>query len=591
MRNYYMLDIDLSTGKSEKKDVSDLFNRYIGGTGVATALLDQFNPATDPYDPSAPVIFATGPFSSVFPVATKTVAMFKSPLNGNMGESHAGGRLAMAMYGAGYHVIRIRGKAAFTCTLEIEGDNVRINSASSLKGMSALAVERVLRDHYKSDFKRSIVRIGPAGERLSPIAAATVDSSRHFGRLGLGGVLGSKNVKAIVISGGNYWKIDSIGAFNTYYTKLYKAVVESDQMKKYHDLGTPINVIPLSKINGLPTRNFSQGYFENAEGISGETFAERHLSQQIACAHCQCGCIHMATLRESFNEAEHMYKTFKVSYDHELIFAWGSNLSIGDSEDVLRLLYYVEKQGWDAISMGVILAWAVEAFQKGLINTTHTDGIVLNFGDAATYQKILERIGHRHNEFYSDLEKGSVFCAEKYGGKDFAIAFGKNEAPGYMTGLHSFLGYGTGVRHSHLDSAGYSIDQKKINSSKTDTDWTKDMYKEAVWRMALNSLVICLFARNIYTPAVVSEGLKLLGMEHFDEAAVNNAARMIHALKIRQKMNFGFKFSDLYLPARLEKAVTTCGHVTQAQFDEQVKVYQALAEEDLKLLNHGTEAI
>ncbi|HMM59045.1 MAG TPA: aldehyde ferredoxin oxidoreductase C-terminal domain-containing protein, partial [Candidatus Rifleibacterium sp.] len=79
----------------------------------------------------------------------------------------------------------------------------------------------------------------------------------------------------------------------------------------------------------------------------------------------------MATLRESFNEAEHMYKTFKVSYDHELIFAWGSNLSIGDSEDVLRLLYYVEKQGWDAISMGVILAWADEAFQKGLINTTH----------------------------------------------------------------------------------------------------------------------------------------------------------------------------------------------------------------------------
>lgn len=585
MTSFFMLDIDLTTGKSERSDVTTLFNRYIGGTGVATALLDEFNPATDPYNPSAPVIFATGPFSSIFPVATKTVAMFKSPLNGNMGESHAGGRLAMAMAGAGYHVIRIRGRAAFPCTVEVDGDNVRINSASSLRGMSALAVERVLRDHYKSDYKRSIVRIGPAGERLSPIAAATVDSSRHFGRLGLGGVLGSKNLKALVISGGKYWKINDIGAFNAYYTRLYKAVVESDQMKKYHDLGTPINVIPLSKINGLPTRNFSQGFFEGAKGISGETFAERHLSQQIACAHCQCGCIHMATVREAFNSEEHMYKTFKVSYDHELIFAWGSNLSIADSEDVLRLLYYVEKQGWDAISMGVIIAWAVEAFQRGHINTTHTDGLILNFGDAATYKKMLERISHGHNEFYADLEKGSVFCGEKYGGKDFAIAFGKNEAPGYMTGLHAFLGYGTGVRHSHLDSAGYSIDQKKINSSKTDTDWTKDMYKEAVWRMALNSLVICLFARNIYTPAVVSEGLKLLGMEAFDETTVGNTARLIHAMKIRQKMNFGFKFSDLYLPARLEKAVTTCGHVTREQFDEQVKVFQSLAEEDMKLLD------
>lgn len=111
------------------------------------------------------------------------------------------------------------------------------------------------------------------------------------------------------------------------------------------------------------------------------------------------------------------------------------------------------------------------------------------------------------------------------------------------------------------------------------------MYKESVWRMALNSLVICLFARNIYTPAVVSEGLGLLGMNNCDEASVNQAARLIHALKIRQKMNFGFRFSDLYLPARLEKAVTTCGHVTREQFDEQVKVYQALAEEDLKLLD------
>ena len=584
MKNYYMLDIDLSTGKSEKIEVTDLFRRYIGGTGVATALLDQLAPQTDPYAPEAPVIFATGPFSSIFPVATKTVAMFKSPLNGNMGESHAGGRLAMAMYGAGYHVIRIRGKAAFPCTVEIDGDNVRINSASSLRGMSALAVERVLRDHYKSDYKRSIVRIGPAGERLSPIAAATVDSSRHFGRLGLGGVLGSKNLQAIVVSGGHYWKIDDLKAFNAYYSKLYQAVVGSDQMKKYHDLGTPVNVVPLSKINGLPTRNFSQGYFEGAGGISGETFAERHLSQQIACAHCQCGCIHMATLRESFNSEEHMYKTFKVSYDHELIFAWGSNLSIGDSEDVLRLLYQVEKQGWDAISMGVILAWAIEAFQSGLITTAHTDGLILNFGDAATCMKILERISHRHNEFYSDLEKGSVFCGEKYGGKNFAIAFGKNEAPGYMTGLHSFLGYGTGVRHSHLDSAGYSIDQKKINSDKTDSDWTKEMYKEAVWRMALNSLVICLFARNIYTPAVVCEGLKILGFDDIDEAGLQQTARLIHAMKIRQKMNFGFKFSDLYLPSRLEKAVTSCGHITCEQFDEQVRVYQKLAEEDMKLL-------
>ncbi|MBU1108055.1 MAG: aldehyde:ferredoxin oxidoreductase [Candidatus Riflebacteria bacterium] len=585
MKNFYMLDIDLTTATSTKVEVTHLFERYIGGSGVATALFDEIDPTIDAFAPDAPIILVTGPFSSVFPVATKTVVMYKSPLTGNLGESHAGGRLAMAMYSAGFHAIRIRGKAQFPCTIEIDDDDFKLNSASSLRGMSALAAERILRDHYKSDYKRSIVRIGPAGERLSPIACATVDSSRHFGRLGIGGVLGSKNVKAIVISGGKYWKIDDPKAFNDYYSKLYQSVVGSDLMKKYHDLGTPVNVVPLSKLNGLPTRNFSQGFFENAAGISGETFAERHLAQQTACAHCPCGCIHMATLRECFDPDQHMYKTIKVSYDHELIFAWGSNLSIGDSEEVLKLLYYVEKQGWDAISMGGTIAWACEAYHNGMLTTEHSDGLVINFGDAETFMKMLKRISTSHNEFYCDLEKGAVFCAEKYGGKNFAIAFGKNEAPGYMTGLHSYLGYATGVRHSHLDSAGYSIDQKKINSKKTDNEWTKSMFDEAVLRVMLNSLVICLFARNIYTPQIICEGLQLLGYDGFDEQRLQEAAHAIHAMKIRQKKKLGFKFSELYLPARLEKAATTCGHVTSQQFDEQVKVYEELAETDLKLLD------
>ena len=586
MRKFRMLDINLSTGNSEIKDVTELFDQYLGGTGVATALLSEMDPKLDAYHEEAPVIFATGPFSSLFPVATKTVALFKSPLSGNLGESHAGGRLAMAMFGAGFHVIRIRGKAKDLSYLSIEGDEVGIRQASSLQGMSALATERILREHQKSNFKRSVIRIGPAGERLSPMSCVTVDSSRHFGRLGLGGVFGSKNLKAIVISGGNYWKITERGRFNTFYSRLYKEVVESDVMKKYHDLGTPINVVPLSKINGLPTRNFSQGFFEGADGISGEKFAEKNLAQQIACAHCQCGCIHMGTVRECFRPEHNMYKTFKVSYDHELIFAWGSNLSIADSDEVLKLLQICEKQGWDAISMGVTLAWAVEAFQKGHIGLENTDGLVLNFGDFNTYEKILQRIGAAHNEFYSDLEKGAHFCGEKYGGLDFAIAFGKNEAPGYMTGLHSFLGYATGIRHSHLDSAGYSVDQKKINSEKSDADWTKWMYEESVWRMILNSLVICLFARNIYDADTIIEGLECLDIKGWNKEKLSEVAKKIHAMKTKFKLDCGFSFEKLHFPKRLEKVVTTCGQVTHEEFKKHVKIYQDMVMKDVNALEN-----
>lgn len=577
-----MLDIDLNKKKAETRDITNLFISHIGGTGVANEILAETNPETDPFASEAPIIFAIGPFTSIFPVATKTVAMFISPLTGDIGESHAGGRLGMAMHSADISLIRIKGKADNLSCLEIEDHKIKIHCASSLKQMSATATERMINDHFNTRHKKSILRIGPAGERLSPIACATVDSSRHFGRHGLGAVLGSKNIKAIIISGNNSSNIVDKSAFSSYYQKLYDSVVNSEQMKKYHDLGTTVNVIPLSKINGMPVRNFSQGFFEAADQISGEAFAEKHLSQQISCAHCQCGCIHMGTVRELFNKEINMYKTFKVSYDHELVFALGSNLSITDTNEILRLISYVEKQGWDAISIGVTLSWASEAFQKGIIDTELTDGLKLNFGDSKTYLIVLERIAQQHNEFFANLEKGAHYCSSKYGGKDFSITFGKLEAPGYMTGLHAYLGYATGIRHSHLDSAGYSFDQQKINSELSDEQYTEKLYEESVFRCLLNSLVICLFARKIYDTKTIIEGLNIMGLKISSEDDLMTKARTIHAAKYKLKRSLGFKFEDLYLPARLQNAITTTGKITTEMFNQQVAVYKKMIENDIK---------
>lgn len=584
MPTFRQLTIDLTSGASAVTDVSSLFATELGGTGVAMRLLAETGPEVEPFDPAAPIIFAIGPFSSVFPVATKTVAMFRSPLNGHLGESHAGGRLAMAMYGAGFHVLKLVGRLPHLSYLVIDEDRVTIRRASSLQGMSALATERCLRDREDSDFKRSIIRIGPAGERRSPMAAVTVDGSRHFGRLGLGAVMGSKNLKAIVISGGRQWPIEHKALYNACYRKIFDAAVNSPAMKKYHELGTPVNVLPLDKIHGLPTRNFSQGSFEGAPGISGEHFAKTHLSQQTACSHCPVGCIHLATLRETFATEEHHYKTFKVSYDHELIYAWGSNLSIGSSEGVLALLVQCEKQGWDAISMGVTLAWAIDAFQHGLIDLRHTDGLVLDFGHVPVLRKVLQRIIAGHNEFFRDLEQGAAFCAAKYGGADYAIAFGKLEAPGYSTGLHAFLGYATGVRHSHLDSAGYSIDQAHLVKPKTDEERTRALYDESVWRMIPNSLVLCLFARNVYTPEIILEGLNALGITGWDNTRLLDFARRVHAAKNRYRLDRGFRFETLALPRRLLNTMTSTGHLTEERWRTEVDRYRSLVEADLKAL-------
>ncbi|MCS7175642.1 aldehyde ferredoxin oxidoreductase N-terminal domain-containing protein [Pseudothermotoga sp.] len=580
---YRMLSIDLSSGKIEERDISDIFKKFIGGSGVLTYLAAQeLTKELDPFSERAPIYFALGPLNGYFPSMSKTVALFKSPLTGDLGESHAGGRMSLAMLSANVHVLRIVGKASQPVYLSIDGDRVAMIPCSSLWGRSALATERILRekeDHRKG--KKSIVRIGPAGERLSPIACVTVDSSRHFGRLGLGAVMGSKNLKAIVISGSECPKIENKKAYQELYDRIFKELIESENTYKYRDLGTAANVVPLSKIMGLPTRNFSQGFFESAHTISGEYFADHLLAQQISCAHCPIGCIHMGVFRELFADP-HMYKTLKTSYDHELIYSLGSNLSIAKAEELLKIIHFVERQGWDAISIGVVLAWATEAFQRGLITLEETAGLALNFGDAETYLKVLENIAIERNEFYKDLEKGVAYCAKKYGGEEFAICFNKNEAPGYMTGPDAFVGYAVGVRHSHLDCAGYSFDQKYLGRAEDVEKEVKAMYEEAVWRMITNSLVMCLFARGVYTPKTVLECLNVVGY-NLDEQSLDRVAHTIHGMKYIIKEKLGFDFAKLNLPKKLLTVYTSRGKMNEDSFKKRVEFYSKLVEEDKEL--------
>lgn len=581
-----MMTVDLTTGTSQITPVDELFDTYLGGTGAATKLLtDEIAQNKDPYAPASPVFFAIGPFNGLYPLCTKTVALFISPLTGNLGESHAGGNLAMALFQAGIHILKITGRSAFPCYVRIVNHEVSIHRAYSLKGMSALASERVLRERIGNTWKSSIMRVGPAGERESPIACVTVDTSRHFGRLGLGGVFGNKNLKAVIVSGNGGIELGSNkGRYLKFYKNLYDQFVHSPALSKYHDLGTSMNILPLSRINGLPTRNFSQGFFEGAASISGERFADQLLIQKIACAHCPVGCIHMAILRESFDEKNHQYKANKIAYDYELIYALGSNLSINSPEDVLRLLLLIEKQGWDAISMGVTLAWSTEAFMKGVITTRETGGLVFKFGDADTYERILRRVIEGDMEFYRDVEKGTAFLAEKYGGESFAITFGRNEAPGYMTGLHGFLGFSTGVRHSHLDSAGYSLDQKKSEIEKPAREWTEDLFREGRWRTVLNSLVICLFARNVFTMPIILEGLAALGMTTWDEGKLQELARKIHVMKYELKNTLGFSFDRERLPEKLTSVFTATGLLDEAEYRQQMRIFEDLLAKDARAL-------
>jgi aldehyde:ferredoxin oxidoreductase len=241
-----------------------------------------------------------------------------------------------------------------------------------------------------------------------------------------------------------------------------------------------------------------------------------------------------------------------LGYDYELIYAMGSMLGIDDVSGMLRLIDETEVQGLDVMSTGVVLAWATEALERGMISTQETDGLALAWGDHLPYIEAVKRIVTQPNAFYGALARGVEHAASVYGGEDFALAMGGNEMPGYHTGAGGHLGYLTGARHSHLDSAGYSLDQKAAAQGQVlaPQSVADSLLTEERWRQVLSSLSVCFFARGIYTPDLVQRALATVGLawsvEDLERLGVETL-RYKHAFKARE----GFELAQLCLPRRI----------------------------------------
>ena len=569
-----VLYIDLTNETSKVVERQDLHDKYLGGTGVATMLMhEEFKEGTDALDPESPIVLSIGPLSGIFPCCTKVVAMFRSPLTGEFGESHAGGRLAMAMRFAGYSSIVITGRAKRPVYLSIYNNDIAFKDASSIWGLSSTTdIGKILRNVEPSAGKRSIIRIGTAGENRIRYANVNVDTYRHFGRLGLGAVFGAKNLKAIVVSGDGEIEVPSKSAYSKTYKEIFTNIVETDLMEKYHNLGTTENILPLNELSGLPTRNLQQTFFEYAETISGENFADNYLIRKISCAHCPIGCIHIAMLKTSFGPS-HEYEVKHISYDYELVYALGTNLGVLTPEGVLELIDRCEQYGVDIISIGVVLAWATEMSMQKRFTTEETKGVLLKWGDVKNYLRAIDLIVESPNEFYSALAKGVVFASRKYGGEDFAIHAGGLEIPGYHTGVGNLVGLAVGVRHSHLDNGGYSIDQKAFKNNLSDEEIVDMLIFEDDIRGVLTSLTICLFARAIYTYDAIIEALATIGIERSEEELIE-LGRDIFMKKYELKRKFGFSLDDVTFPSRFFETASTNGMIDETRVQNVLSMYK-----------------
>ncbi len=569
IRDFFrVLEVDLSQKKARLHKI-DGRDEFIGGSGLCALLFSRFGKVNEPWDdPMQPLIFAIGPLTGYFPLMSKTICAFKSPYNNQYTESHGGGRSALSLRFSDLDAFVITGCSSEPVVVAIGSNDVEFVKADFLWGLDVIQTGKIVRKMFhRAKGHRSILRIGPAGERKSAISCINVDTYRHFGRLGAGAVMGHKKLKAIVIQGDASFPLPETRSYKKAYKEVFEDIIGSGMMKKYHDLGTPANIKRLNDLKSLPWRNLLSTSDNEIEKISGEVFADDHLLRNLACSGCPIGCIHVGYFREKFMK-DHRYFFEQVAYDYEPIFATGSMLGITKPAEILKLIFKSDEMGLDVISAGVALAWATEAFKREIISIRETI-VPLNFGDSKGYLEAMEYLAKAQNDFYASLSKGTLYAASIYGGQEFACVLGQ-EMAGYATGELFFVAQSLGFRHSHLDVGAYSYEQKYDDK---DLDKHIDfLLKDEVKRVFLNCMVACLFSRGVYTTERLKRCLESTGY--------NNIAENIEALsekirKDRWKLRFssGFNPDDISIPKRFYKVVSWKGPVDKGYLERLKKEY------------------
>ncbi len=343
----------------------------------------------DPLGPENVLIFANGATTGA-PVAGggRNAMGAKSPLTGGYGEADVGGFFGAELQLAGYDALIVYGKAAEPVYLWIKDGEIEIRPAQHLWGKHSLETQDMLREELGDSLVR-VSMIGPAGERLSRIACVMNDATRSAGRPGLGAVMGSKNLKAVAARGKQRVQMADPDGFR----ELSKWMRDNWKDKSWgmHDLGTAGGVDSLDHAGQLPTRNFQDGTFAGAHAISGEVMRDTIMVDRDSCYACAIACKRVVEVTEGPFKADPRYG----GPEYETIGAVGSNCGVDDLAAVSTANELCNAYGLDTINAGMMVSFAMECFEAGLITPEDTDGLDLRFGNAAAMVEMIRRLGER----------------------------------------------------------------------------------------------------------------------------------------------------------------------------------------------------
>ena len=421
-----ILRVDLTAGSFKKEALDpELAKKFLGGRGLGSKIIyDEVDATIDPLSPKNKLIFAAGPLNGTFaPSASHYNVVTKGPLTGTIAASSSGGMFGPMLKFAGYDMIIIEGMANKPVYLWIKDAEVEIRSAEDLWGKNTVETTEELRN--ATDEEASVACIGPGGERLVFFANIMNESNRAAGRTGVGAVMGSKHLKAVVVRGTGAVRVSDNDAFRAAMerasTKIKEHEVGGKGLRTY---GTDVLVNILNEIGGLPTRNFRESYFPEADKVGGESLTARLLTRPRGCYSCIISCGRATKVKNP------KYEGYGEGPEYETAWAFGPDCGIDDLEAITKANYICNEAGIDTITMGTTIACAMDLFEDGIITTKDTDGIVLNFGNAEAMVEMVRKTAVGEG-FGKKLALGSYRLAESYGHPEYSMSVKKQEMPAY----------------------------------------------------------------------------------------------------------------------------------------------------------------
>jgi aldehyde:ferredoxin oxidoreductase len=563
-----LLFVDLSKGRFHEEGLTETLARlFIGGYGIGARILyEKMNKGTDPLGPENVIGFMTGPFTGTKVVTScRFTVVTKSPLTGYWGDSNCGGYFAEALKSCGYDGVFFTGRSSKPVRLHLENNKPRLRDASHLWGMNTQETEEAIRKEI-GDPRLRLVCIGPAGEKQSLIAAIITEAGRAAGRSGVGAVMGSKNLKAFSAQGTLKVPI----AKPEEVKRLNRQMIEELKHAKgpghiYMKYGTCGNVASSVESQDAPLQNWkgiNEQVFpakERAAKISDENVI-RYQTKKFACGSCPIACGGIVSVTDDRWTLKDVHKP-----EYETLISLGALCLNDDIESIIKCNEICNLNGMDTISAGATIAFAMECYEKGLINKNDTGGIDLTWGNGEGIVEILQSMAERRG-FGALLADGCREAAKRIGkgSEKFAMHVGGQEIP--MHDPRFAPGYGTTYildpspgRHTHGGTMGVEWGRVNPRFAHLNLPEVKPYdYKNkgelhrvyTSWQHMISSVGLCWFgSHSVFYPIVDMLNAITGWNTNIDEFILtgNRILIMRYAYNLRE----GFKPLDYQLPPRI----------------------------------------